>query len=83
MAPTVEMMGQKCISRTEERVSKLTAQVPLTGQLVVNSVNNSDTKETYTPSESLFQYYMVNLLYYVKKTFITYQQMHNRPFLLK
>lgn len=53
MAPTVEMMGQKCISRTGERVSKLTAQVPLTGQLVVNSVNNSDTKETYTPSEAL------------------------------
>lgn len=53
MAPTVEMMGQKCISRTGERVSKLTAQVLLTGQLVVNSVNNSDTKETYTPSEVL------------------------------
>lgn len=32
---------------------KQTTQVPLTGQMVVNSVNNSDTKETYTTSEAL------------------------------
>ena len=53
MAPTVETMGQKRISRTGEKVGKLTAQVLLTGQLVVNSVSNAETKETYTPSEAL------------------------------